>query len=74
MLCIVYGSTMSVEIYGKNLAELFYALKAWRVEFIQEIDVRICDRPSDPKSPVIERIEIHTPQTAASVPESTKKH
>ena len=61
---IVYGTATSptkvIDIKGGNLAELFQAVKEWKVEWLQEFDPDYHLLPTDKKAPFIKSITIQT--------------
>ena len=71
---LIYGKGMMVEIKGENLQELFQNLKEWKVEWIEEYDLRFHLPPTDKSAPLIESIRIITPQSAEEVPPMSQRH
>lgn len=58
-IVLVYSFLM-VKIRGRNLQPVIYAILESRCDFIQDFDAREFVKPTDPKQPVIENIEITT--------------
>lgn len=56
---LIYGKSMIVKVRGKNLQELFQAVKDWKVEWIEEYDPAF-HLPPDENAPLIKSIEIIT--------------
>lgn len=65
---ITYGTSMVIDIAGENLAELFQAVKDWKVEWLQEFDPDWHIPPADPKAPFIKTITIQTTRPEAPPP------
>lgn len=65
---ITYGTAMVIDIAGENLAELFQAVKDWKVEWLQEFDPDHHLLPTDKKAPFIKAITIQTTLPEAPPP------